>query len=87
MSQKSDESRPGFKQEAIAVLGIFFSIFLFLSLVSADMHHAQNWCGEIGKLISHVLLGFTGWGAYLLVGLTLAMAVFFFSPKISSPKY
>ena len=83
MSQKSDESRPGFKQEAIAVLGIFFSIFLFLSLVSADMHHAQNWCGEIGKLISHVLLGFTGWGAYLLVGLTLAMAVFFFSPKMS----
>lgn len=83
MSRKSDESRPGFKQESIAVLGIFFSIFLLLSLVSADLHHATNWCGEMGRLISHLLLGFTGWGAYLLVGLTLVMALFLFSPSMS----
>lgn len=84
MAQKTDQpARPGFRQEAAAVLGIFFALFLFLSLLSATLHTGENWCGEIGRLISQVLLGFVGWGAYLLTGLMLVMALLFFSPRMS----
>ncbi|MBE0582435.1 MAG: DNA translocase FtsK 4TM domain-containing protein, partial [Desulfofustis sp.] len=42
-----------------------------------------NWCGEVGEVVAQVLLGFTGWGAYLLVALFALVALFFFSPRMS----
>ncbi|SHO45043.1 FtsK/SpoIIIE family DNA translocase [Desulfopila aestuarii] len=83
MTQKTEATRPGFKQESAAVLGIFVSLFLFLSLLSATLQTPGNWCGEIGHLIAQVLIGFVGWGAYLLAVLTLAMSFLFFSPRMS----
>ncbi len=83
MSQKTEQARPGFKQEFVAVLGIFVSLFLFLSLLSATLAVTKNWCGEVGQLIAQVLLGFVGWGAYLLVFLMLAFSFLFFSPRMS----
>ena len=73
----------GFKQEALAVLGIFLASFLFLSLLSRTLATEKNWCGEIGEFISRILIGFTGWGAYLLAALLFISAFFFFSPKMS----
>jgi len=83
MTQKIEEKRPGFKQEAAAVLGIFAALFLFLSLLSSTLQTTGNWCGEIGQLIAQVLVGFVGWGAYLLAGLLLVMSSLFFSPRMS----
>jgi len=83
MTQKTEQTRPGFKQESAAVLGIFFSLFLFFSLLSATLETPGNWCGEIGKLVAQVLLGFVGWGAYLLAALLLVMSLRFFSPRMS----
>ena len=40
--------KPGLKQEALAVLGIFVSLFLYLSLISYSLKTNGNWCGEIG---------------------------------------
>jgi len=83
MTQKTEVTRPGFRQESVAVLGIFVSLFLFLSLLSATLQTSGNWCGEIGHLIAQVLIGFVGWGAYLLALLMLAMSFLFFSPRMS----
>lgn len=83
MAQEKSVSRPSLKQEAVAVLGIFLSIFLFLSLLSHSLATPSNWCGEIGKLIAQVLIGFTGLGAYMLALLVLQLALLFFSPKMS----
>lgn len=79
----SEIPRPGFRQEALAVLGIFLASFLFLSLLSRTLATEKNWCGEIGEFISRILIGFTGWGAYLLATLLFFSAFFFFSPKMS----
>ncbi len=81
MTQKT--TRPGLRQEAVAVLGIFVSAFLFLCLVSYHKVTAGNWCGEAGQLIAKVLVGFTGWGSYLVPSLVLLLALLFFSPKVS----
>lgn len=83
MNQKTEQTRPGFKQESVAVLGIFVSLFLFLSLLSTTLDTEGNWCGEIGQLIAQLLFGFLGWGGYLLTGLLLVMAFLFFSPRMS----
>ncbi len=83
MRQKKQPSKPGFKQELVAVTGIFLSIFLFLSLLSTTLQTDGNWCGEIGQLVSQVVLGFVGWGGYLLTGLLLVMSFLFFGPKMS----
>jgi len=83
MTQKKEQSRPGFKQEFVAVLGIFASLFLFLSLLSATLDVAANWCGEIGLMIAQVLVGFVGWGGYLLAILLLLISSLFFSPRMS----
>ncbi len=66
MAQKNALPKPGLKQEAFAVLGIFISLFLYLSLISHALNTKGNWCGDIGTLIAQVLFGFIGWGAYLL---------------------
>ncbi len=83
MTQDNKTSRPGLKQEAVAVLGIFLSLFLFLSLVSATLQSEKNWGGELGVLVSQVLTGFTGLGAYLLASLLLLLSFLFFSPRMS----
>ncbi len=81
MTQKT--SRPGFKQEATAILGIFVATFLFLCLFSYHSNKTNNWCGEVGQVIAEVLVGFTGWGAYFLPTLLLIMSFLFFSSKFS----
>ncbi len=83
MAQESKKTRPSLKQEAAAVLGIFISLFLFLSLFSTSLASSGNWGGEIGTLIAQILMGVTGWGAYLLSGLLLLLSFLFFSPRMS----
>lgn len=83
MTSSTEKTRPDFKQESLAVLGIFLASFLLLSLLSQTLATEKNWCGEIGEYISQVLVGFTGWGAYLLVVLLFIFAFFFFSPRMS----
>lgn len=81
MTQKAN--RPGLKQEATAVLGIFLSLFIFLCLFSFHSKVAENWCGELGRIIAEILIGFTGWGAYGLPILILALSLRFFAPSMS----
>jgi len=83
MASVSTKTRPGLKQEAVAILGIFLSLFLFLSLVSPNFTEGGNWGGEVGTLVSQVLTGVTGWGAYLLATLLLLLSFLFFSPRMS----
>lgn len=81
MTHDSGSTKPALRYEAAAVLGIFISIFLLLSLISAHTHTPSNWCGEAGSLISHVMLGFAGWGSYLFVLLLLVRSFLFFHPE------
>lgn len=83
MAQPQKASSPGFRQEFIAVLGLFVAAFLFLSLISEQLSSSGNWCGEVGQLVARVLFGFTGWGAYLLVSLLVLLSILFFSPRMS----
>ncbi len=83
MTVSTEKMRPGFKQESLAILGVFLDFFLFLSLLSRSLGTEKNWCGETGEVISQVLMNFTGWGAYLFVALFLLCALFFFSPRMS----
>jgi S-DNA-T family DNA segregation ATPase FtsK/SpoIIIE len=83
MAQKNDIPKPGLKQEALAVLGIFISVFLYLSLFSHSLEIKGNWCGQTGTLIAQILFGFIGWGAYLLPALLLLSSFLFFSPRMS----
>ena len=83
MAQVIKKTRPALKQEATAVLGIFLSLFIFLSLLSPYFTSEGSWGGEIGKLIAQVLTGVTGWGAYLLATLLLFLSFLFFSPRMS----
>ncbi len=83
MAQQPDRSRPGLKQEALAVLGIFVSLFFFLSLLSINLEVEDNWCGEIGQFIAGGLFSFAGVGAYLLPSLLLLLSFLCFGPKMS----
>ncbi|MGB3224258.1 MAG: DNA translocase FtsK 4TM domain-containing protein [Desulforhopalus sp.] len=83
MAQKNNIPKPGLKQEALAVIGIFFSLFLYLSLFSYSLKTKGNWCGEIGTLIAQVLFGFIGLGAYLLPALLLLSSFLFFNLRMS----
>jgi S-DNA-T family DNA segregation ATPase FtsK/SpoIIIE len=77
-------THPGLKKEVAAVLGIFISVFLILALISNFyLNGTGNWCGEVGKLISEVLLGFLGWGAFLLAGLIFFSSFLFFGQEMS----
>lgn len=83
MAQSQKKNSPGFRQEIVAVLGLFVATFVLISLISAQVTPSGNWCGEVGRLTSQILLGFTGWGAYLLVGLLAWVAFLFFNPRMS----
>ena len=83
MAQSPKKHSPGFRQEIVALLGLFIAAFILISLISAQVSANGNWCGEVGRLVSQVLLGFTGWGAYLLVGLLAWISFLFFNPRMS----
>ncbi len=83
MAQKNESKKPGLKQEALSVFGIFISLFLILSLLTSNLKLEKNWCGEIGLLIAGLLLGFTGWGAYLLPALILILSLLFITSRLS----
>ncbi|MEK6201147.1 MAG: DNA translocase FtsK 4TM domain-containing protein, partial [Desulfobulbaceae bacterium] len=83
MNQTPIKTRPGLRQEAVAVFGIFLSCFLFISLLSMVLSSGPNWGGELGRMIARFLLGFTGAGAYLLAGLLLFFSFLFFGPSMS----
>ncbi len=81
MTQKT--TRPGLGQEAMAVFGTFIAVFLLLCLISYQRQTPSNWCGEVGQLIAQVLVGFTGWGSFIIPGLVFVISLICFSPKIS----
>jgi DNA segregation ATPase FtsK/SpoIIIE, S-DNA-T family len=83
MAQKTESKRPGLKQEALAVFGIFIALFLYLSLFSYTFKIAGNWSGQIGLLIAEALFAFTGWGAFLPPTLLLLLSFLFFNPQMS----
>ena len=83
MAHAEKKHSPGFRQEIFAVLGLFIAAFVLISLISAQISPANNWCGEVGRLVSQILLGFIGWGAYLLVGLMAWISFLFFNPRMS----
>lgn len=84
MAQKqNDDSKPGLKQEALAVLGISLSLFLYLSLFAYIFKFNANLSGKVGNLIAEVLFGFIGWGAYLLPTLLLISSFLFFGSGFS----
>ena len=83
MAQSQKNGKPGFKQEFVAVLGLFVAAFLLLSLISEQLAAGENWCGEIGHLLAQLLLGFTGLGAYLFAGLVILLSILFFSRRLS----
>ncbi|MFT5727924.1 MAG: S-DNA-T family DNA segregation ATPase FtsK/SpoIIIE [Desulforhopalus sp.] len=83
MAPKKESPQPGLKQEALAVLGISLSLFLYLSLFAYIFQFDANWSGKVGNLIAEVLFGFIGWGAYLLPTLLIISSCLFFGSKIS----
>ncbi|MFN2354702.1 MAG: DNA translocase FtsK 4TM domain-containing protein [Desulfopila sp.] len=83
MAQANIKKRPSLQQELIAVLGVFVSIFLTLSLLSHTMATDGNWCGEIGLLVAQFLVGFTGYGSYMLAFLVFLLSLLFFKPAMS----
>ena len=83
MVSPSEKPQPGFKQETLALFGVFGSLFLLLSILSRTLNKEENWCGEIGATISQTLLGLTGWGAYYIVILLFLFALHLFRPKIT----
>ena len=76
------KTRPGLRQEALAVCGIFFSCYFFLSLLSLTWSVDTDWGGELGRILSSFALGFLGIGAYLLDGLLLFCSFLFFVPRL-----
>jgi S-DNA-T family DNA segregation ATPase FtsK/SpoIIIE len=83
MEQTPIKTRPDLKQEVVALCGIFFACFLFLSLLSMSLGAAGNWGGELGRIMAQFLVGFTGVGAYLLAGLLLFVSFLFFGPRMA----
>jgi DNA segregation ATPase FtsK/SpoIIIE, S-DNA-T family len=83
MIQNKQTIRPGLKKESAAIFGIFTSVFLVLGLISHFLHVDGNWCGEVGQLISEILIGFLGWGSFLLAGLLFVASFLFFGPEMS----
>ncbi|MBA3006057.1 MAG: DNA translocase FtsK 4TM domain-containing protein [Proteobacteria bacterium] len=83
MNQTPIKTRPGLKQEAVAVCGIFLSCFLLISLLSTSLSTGPNWGGELGRILARFLVEFIGVGAYLLDVLLLFCSFLFFGPRMS----
>lgn len=82
MEQIPIKTRPGLRQEAVAVCGIFLASYLFISLLSLTWVGATNWGGEFGVILARFFLEYLGLGAYLLDGLLLFCSFLFFSPQV-----
>ncbi len=82
MEQAPIKTRPGLRQEAVAVCGIFLACYLFISLLSLTWAGANNWGGEFGVILARFFLEYLGFGAYLLDGLLLFCSFLFFSPQV-----
>jgi len=75
--RKKPHSQHRFGQEIIAVLFLFFAVFLFLCLLSYSLpllaeypslqEPAANWCGSFGFYIAHYLFSFFGLTAFFPV--------------------
>ncbi|MGL1930335.1 MAG: DNA translocase FtsK 4TM domain-containing protein [Desulfotalea sp.] len=76
MPKKQEDSRPGIKQEALAVLGFFLALFILVSLISHSFSSGSNWCGRIGEIVAKSLMGFVGYGSYFFVVLIIVSSVF-----------
>lgn len=83
MANGQTSVKPGFKQELFAVLGSFVGLFLLLSLASSSLSTGENWCGEVGSLVSGLVTGFIGLGGYLLIVLLLFSSFLLLFSKIS----
>ena len=83
MASGQTSVKPGFKQELLAVLGSFVGLFLLLSLVSSNFSTGENWCGEVGSLVSGLVFSFVGFGGYLLTVLLLFSSFLLLFSKIS----
>lgn len=84
---------PTLGQEILAVLGVFFAIFLFLSLFSFNLSSDNilfasngNWTGKIGFVIANVLMGMLGISSFWLIILLMFFAVQYFFFKESSER-
>lgn len=83
MNQTPIKTRPGLRQEAVAVCGIFLSSYLLISLLSLALSTGPNWGGELGRILASFLVEFTGLGAYLLDSLLLFCSFLFFGPRMT----
>ncbi|MDX9834512.1 MAG: DNA translocase FtsK 4TM domain-containing protein [Desulfobulbus sp.] len=91
----SAETRPTgrWRQEVVALLLLFFALFLLLSLCSyilpllepepALQRPEANWCGSLGYYTAHYLLSFFGLMAFFPVGILLYAMI---SALIRRPK-
>lgn len=74
---KKPQSHNRFGQEIVAVLFLFFAVFLFLCLLSYSLplvaqqptlqEPSANWCGSFGFYIAHYLFSFFGLTAFFPV--------------------
>lgn len=84
---------PTLGQEILAVLGVFFAVFLFLSLFSYNISpdgtlltSNGNWTGKIGFVIANILTGMLGISSFWLIVLLLFFASQYFFFKESSER-
>lgn len=75
--------RPAFKQEVVAMTGIFLSCFIYLSLFSYVYSPDADWSGRVGAHVAAGLFDFIGWGAYFLPTLVLISSILFFLSRLS----
>nr|MBF0221776.1 DNA translocase FtsK 4TM domain-containing protein [Desulfobulbaceae bacterium] len=85
MAKNNTANEPPSKvQEIIAIIGVFISLFFFISLLSYTpstpdaLTASSNWGGSIGAFTAQVLLGMFGISAYLLIFLITLFAVKFY---------
>jgi len=83
------ENAPTLAQEALGVLGIFLSVYLFICLLSytpvaaggtVSAGSGGNWGGTFGHFVAQALFSLFGFGSLLLALLLLLFAVQFFLP-------
>ncbi|WP_240191961.1 DNA translocase FtsK [Desulforhopalus vacuolatus] len=75
--------RPTFRQEVVAMTGIFLSCFIYLSLFSYVYSPDANWSGRVGANVAASLFNFIGWGSCFLPTLILISSVLFFLSRLS----
>lgn len=94
--RKNSQQQNRFTQECIAVLLLFFAVFLLLCLVSYSwpllaatpelQPPAANWCGSFGFFIAHYLFSFFGLTAFFPVLVLLYSGVITLLPGSSGSR-